>query len=256
MTMRRYFATVTPGMATGYWKAMNRPARARSSGSASVMSSPLNRIWPSVTSRFGWPMIAFASVDLPDPFGPISAWNSPGRTCRSTPLRICLSAAVTCRFLISSSAMCPSGSGYRSGDARLELDELGQRRALQRADDAHLHARPQQLGGARAEVVPVGALHAAVVVVEEAVHRRDRALEREHRLVHRDLRGGPGQHVAAVGPARGHHQAGLLQERRDPLAVRERQVLGQRHRLQRDWPPAALLAPELDEQPDAVLGLR
>ena len=105
MTMRRYLATVTPGIATGYWKAMNRPARARSSGSASVMSSPSKRIWPSVTSRFGWPMIALASVDLPEPFGPISAWNSPARTCRSTPLRICLSPAVTCRFLISRSAM-------------------------------------------------------------------------------------------------------------------------------------------------------
>ena len=86
MTMRRYFATVTPGIATGYWKAMNRPARARSSGSASVMSSPSKRIWPSVTSRFGWPMIAFASVDLPDPFGPISAWNSPGADVQVDPL--------------------------------------------------------------------------------------------------------------------------------------------------------------------------
>ena len=35
MTVRRYFVTVTPGIATGYWKAMNRPIRARSSGSAS-----------------------------------------------------------------------------------------------------------------------------------------------------------------------------------------------------------------------------
>src|SRR3954447_3278168 len=148
MTMRRYLATVTPGMATGYWNAMNRPARARSSGSDSVMSSPSKRICPSVTSRFGWPMIAFASVDLPDPLGPISAWNSPARTCRSTPLRICFSAAVTCRFLIWSSAMYPLRGGYGSfGDgAGLELDELGQRRALQGLDDAHLHARPQQLG--------------------------------------------------------------------------------------------------------------
>ena len=86
MTMRRYFVTVTPGMATGYWKAMNRPARARSSGSASVMSSPLKRIWPSVTSRFGWPMIALASVDLPEPFGPISAWISPGADVQVDPL--------------------------------------------------------------------------------------------------------------------------------------------------------------------------
>ena len=55
MTMRRYFVTVTPGIATGYWKAMKRPMRARSSGSASVMSSPWKRIWPSVTSRPGGP---------------------------------------------------------------------------------------------------------------------------------------------------------------------------------------------------------
>src|SRR5919198_2367287 len=187
MTMRRYLATVTPGIATGYWNAMNRPARARSSGSASVMSSPLKRIWPSVTSRFGWPMIAFASVDLPEPFGPISAWNSPGRTCRSTPLRICLSAAVTCRFLIWSSAMCPlrgrDGSGGVGAEARplVELDELGQGRALEGVDDAHLHARPQQPRRAAAAVLAVRAQHAHVVVVEEAVHRRDRALEREHR---------------------------------------------------------------------------
>ena len=48
--MRRKLATDTPGIVAGYWKARNRPARARSSGSASVRSSPLNRIWPSVTS--------------------------------------------------------------------------------------------------------------------------------------------------------------------------------------------------------------
>ena len=40
-TVRRYLVTVTPGTDTGYWKAMNRPMRARSSVSASVMSSPL-----------------------------------------------------------------------------------------------------------------------------------------------------------------------------------------------------------------------
>ena len=38
MTVRRYLVTVTPGIATGYWKAMNSPRRARSSGAASVMS--------------------------------------------------------------------------------------------------------------------------------------------------------------------------------------------------------------------------
>ena len=44
MTVRRYLVTVTPGTDTGYWKAMNSPMRARSSVSASVMSSPSHRI--------------------------------------------------------------------------------------------------------------------------------------------------------------------------------------------------------------------
>ena len=48
--MRRKLATDTPGIVAGYWNAMKRPARARSSGSASVRSSPLKRILPSVTS--------------------------------------------------------------------------------------------------------------------------------------------------------------------------------------------------------------
>src|SRR3954467_9503239 len=128
-------------------------------------------------------MIAFASVDLPEPFGPMSAWNSPSRTWRSTPLRICLSPAETCRLRISRSAMDLQGFSRRCGEG----DELGERRALQRLDHAHLDARPQQLGGAVLAVGEVRAEHAALAVVDEAVHRRDRALEREHHLVHRDL---------------------------------------------------------------------
>ena len=44
-------------------------------------------------------MIALARVDLPEPLGPISAWNSPARTCRSTPLRICFSARADVKVL-------------------------------------------------------------------------------------------------------------------------------------------------------------
>src|SRR4051795_7249556 len=126
-------------------------------------------------------MIAFARVDLPDPFGPIIAWISPERTWRSTPLRICLSPAATCRLRISRSAMVDlQGLFIWCG----EQDELGQGGALQRLDDAHLHAGPQKLGGAVLAVGVVRARHAAVAVVEEAVHRGDRALEREHDGVH------------------------------------------------------------------------
>src|SRR5919112_6468357 len=119
-------------------------------------------------------MTAFARVDLPDPLGPMRAWNSPSRTWRSTPLRICLSPAETCRLQISRSAMDLQGlvRGGREGD------ELGEGGPLQRADDADLHARPEQLGGALLRVGEVRAEHATLAVVEEAVHRRDRALER------------------------------------------------------------------------------
>src|SRR4051812_5255464 len=105
-------------------------------------------------------MTAFARVDLPDPLGPMSAWISPERTWRSTPLRICLSPAETCRFLISRSGMFSlaevdlqgdfqrRNAGNGAGGLGGEGDQLGQRRALQRADDAELHAGPEELRGA------------------------------------------------------------------------------------------------------------
>src|SRR5215210_5055486 len=255
MTMRRYFVVVTPGIATGYWKAMNSPATARASGSASVMSSPSKRIWPSVTSRLGWPMIALASVDLPEPLGPMSAWNSPERTCRSTPRRMFLSPALTCRLRISRSAMVSLGQRKRSVGLG-ELDELGQGGALQGADDPHLHARPHQLGGAVALVRAVGARDArALLPLDEALHRRDRALEREHHRVHRDLLRRAAEDVAPVRAARGGHEARLLEQRGDALEVGERQVLRRRDGLERHGPRPAEKA-QLDEQPDPVFRLR
>src|SRR3954453_20202686 len=149
ITMRRYLVIVTPGIDTGYWKAMNRPIRARSSGAASVMSWPLKWIEPSVTSRPGWPMITLASVDLPEPLGPISAWISFERTSRSRPLRISLSSAATCRLRMDSSAIDDLLQGDQRGCvAGRELDELGERGALHGLDHAALDAHPQQLGGA------------------------------------------------------------------------------------------------------------
>src|SRR4051794_679428 len=40
MTMRRYFVTVPPGVATGYWKAMNKPRRAGASGAGPGRAPP------------------------------------------------------------------------------------------------------------------------------------------------------------------------------------------------------------------------
>src|SRR4051812_11817239 len=220
-------------------------------------------------------MIALASVDLPEPLGPMRAWISPGLTMRSTPLRICLSSAWTWRLRISSSGMVSLASGLGCVTvvvvsdvgcgrgvlalprelAGLEVDELGERRVRERLEDADLHARPQELRRAAATgVVVVRAEDAAVLaaVVDEALHRRERALEREHHLVHCDGLRRARETVAAVGSARRFDEVGALEQRDDPLEVGERQVLGigdrfQRHRL------LLRLAPELDEQAHAVL---
>src|SRR5437867_1022238 len=42
-------------------------------------------------------MRTLARVDLPDPFGPMMAWISPGVILRSTPRRISLSSTCACR---------------------------------------------------------------------------------------------------------------------------------------------------------------
>src|SRR6187551_634087 len=237
--IRRYLATVTPGMATGYWKAMNRPIRERSSGEASVMSSPLKLIVPSVTSSAGGPMITLARVDLPEPLGPISAWTLPFSTSRSRPRRISLSSTLTCRLRISSSANFTPFLGLESlaSDGRAdrclslgaavraaEGNQLGQRGAREGFGHAALHAHPQQLG--RTGVVPVvlvRAEHFAVGRVVKALHRRDLPFERLDHGVHGDLLRRFGQAVAAVrSPGRGD-QAGLAQLRDQVLEVGERQ---------------------------------
>src|SRR4051795_12289463 len=244
MAMRRKFAIETPGIATGYWKAKKRPAWARSSGSAAVMSSPLKVIVPSVISYSGWPMIVEASVDLPEPLGPMRAWSSPLETDRSTPLRISRSSTRTWRLRISRSA----------NDGHLLGNEFGERGVLQRAHDREAHAGPQQLG--RAAVPGLGFARAddlAVGVGGDALDRGDGALERLDDLGHRDLVGGPGEQVAAARAAPALHQLRLAQTRDEVLEVGERQPvglgdLGERHGT------VVAAARQFDEDADAVLG--
>ena len=47
---RRKLITLTPGISSGYWKARKRPALPRTSVGQSVMSDPLKRTRPAVTS--------------------------------------------------------------------------------------------------------------------------------------------------------------------------------------------------------------
>ena len=55
LAVRRKFVTDTPGTSTGYCIARKSPARARSSGVMSVISSPFRNTRPSVTVYLGWP---------------------------------------------------------------------------------------------------------------------------------------------------------------------------------------------------------
>src|SRR4051795_13218321 len=244
IAMRRKLAIETPGIATGYWKARKRPACARSSGSASVMSVPLKWTDPSVISYSGWPMMVEASVDLPEPLGPIRACSSPLLTLRSTPLRISRSSTRTWRLRISRSANGSHLRGY----------EFGKGRVLQRAHDREAHAGPEQLG--RAPVPGLGLPRAddlAVGVGGDALDRGDGALERLDDLGHRDLVGGAGEQVAAARAAPALHHPRLAQARDEVLEVRERKPvslgdLGQRNRA------VARPAGQLDEDADAVLG--
>src|SRR4029079_18724426 len=94
-------------------------------------------------------MITLDRVDLPEPFGPISAWISPWRTIRSIPRRIGLFSTVACRsrtskvagvaFVISSSHLDPHvvvGHGHRVAGDRLD------RRQAERPAGVHVEQRP------------------------------------------------------------------------------------------------------------------
>src|SRR5690242_6799150 len=230
------------------------------------MSWPLKVIVPSVTSRLGWPMMALARVDLPDPFGPISAWIDPLSTSRLTPLRICLPSAVTCRLRISSSANSTpvvrlkfslrggDGGGRRDlGVLIRERDQLRERGAGKSLGDSALHPRPEQLG--RAGVVAVGLVGAgdlALGIPLEALHRGDRALQSLHHLEHLDLLRRATEAVAAVGAPLALDQAGLAQLRDQVLEVGEREVLGLCDGAQGNR-RAVLVTAQLDHQAHSVL---
>src|SRR4029077_18805824 len=145
-------------------------------------------------------MITLASVDLPEPLGPIRAWTRPFSTSRSRPLRICFSSILTCRLRISSSAISlrfwglagswalqgvddRGGLGANLGFAvslrRGKIDQLGQRGAGEALGDTVLRPGPEQLGRAAAVAVAfVRTEDPALGGLVEALHRRDLPFQR------------------------------------------------------------------------------
>src|SRR5437016_1278652 len=80
---------------------MKTPSRARTSGDSSRRFLPSNSTSPRVTSYDGCPASTFASVDLPEPFGPMMACTSPLLTLRLMPFRISLPSTEAYRSRIS-----------------------------------------------------------------------------------------------------------------------------------------------------------
>src|SRR5205809_387061 len=103
----------------------------------------MNLTDPSLTSYPGRPASTYASVDLPDPFGPMIACTSPAGTCSDTPLRIGLSATVACRFVISSIKACLSWNAAACRPARQKW-QFRWRPKLENSSHAPLKADPQQ----------------------------------------------------------------------------------------------------------------
>src|SRR5687768_9815040 len=80
---------------------------------------------PPVTSKAGLPASTWASVLLPEPFGPMMAWISPAPIESEIPLRISFSPTFARKFLISSIVTEENianrrGRGGRRGERRLE----------------------------------------------------------------------------------------------------------------------------------------
>src|ERR1035437_6404832 len=258
---RMKLTVVTPGMAVGYWKQRNRPRRARASAGSASRASPPKGAVPAATGDLGWALSGEASVLLPEPLGPISAWTSPAGTVRSTPRRISLSSTDTVRPRTTRSAAWPvltSGMwGLRVGLGRrhglqqgLVVDQLGERGLAEDCVDALLEPLPETTRGTLA----LAGAASRLVVAGDAFDGRDLALDSVDDLEHRDQLGGTGQRVAAVDAPGALDQAAAAQLAGQLLEVGERQVLDPRH-LGDAERALSVGAGELGHHPQAVVGL-
>src|SRR5690242_1455070 len=79
-----FSSTVSLGKMLVRWNERPRPMPQILKGATPVMSRPSTTTRPAVGCR--WPVMRLNSVDLPAPFGPITAAISPSATARSTSL--------------------------------------------------------------------------------------------------------------------------------------------------------------------------
>src|SRR6266550_763938 len=239
IAVRRKFATETPGMAEGYWKARKMPARARASTGSFKRFTPSKRTWPRTILYLGWPMIASESVLLPEPFGPMIAWTEPLSITRSMPFKIVFPSTLTTRsriFRLDMGSLPCRGRG-----------KLRQSHAVERAGDGRLELQPH---GARAAV---GLAHTVDdrVALRGTDLRLDRSLKRAYHVAGGDLARLARERVAAPCTALAVHQTCLTERRDELLEVGLRQVLALRDRVKRHR-SLTPVAREIDHEPHPV----
>src|SRR4051812_31682180 len=78
-----FSSAVKPGSTEVIWKLRARPSRARRASESAVTSRPAKTTRPASGRKV--PLTWWISVVLPAPFGPMTAWISPGRTSSETP---------------------------------------------------------------------------------------------------------------------------------------------------------------------------
>jgi hypothetical protein len=80
---KMFSATLSVAASVSSWLIVTMPSRSAVRGSGIRCSAPSTRIAPA--SGCSDPLMTRASVDLPEPFSPVSAWTSPGVMEKSTP---------------------------------------------------------------------------------------------------------------------------------------------------------------------------
>ena len=83
--MKMFSATLSVGASSGSWLTITMPRSSASFGDPIVRSSPSISMRPA--SGASAPDAIRASVDLPEPFSPVSACTTPASSARSTPSR-------------------------------------------------------------------------------------------------------------------------------------------------------------------------
>src|SRR3954464_2157501 len=148
-------------------------------GAMPVMSQPASRTWPVSGRR--WPVIRLKNVDLPAPFGPITAAICCRSTVRLTALTAVKPPKVLAIWLISSIGTCSLGAAQANNPAMQRAEQATWEDEQQNEQDGAENERPVfGVGGDLLvqQYQHAGADHRAPEVVHPAEDSHDQHLGR------------------------------------------------------------------------------